>query len=112
MLLFRPEHIPMIHDGRKTVSRRMWAGDTPRVKAGSYQQVKRAIFTKEYFGHIRIDKVYREPLLAITEESANREGGYTRDEYLSLFHKIYPDAGENPSPWVLEFQYVGEEKVK
>ena len=110
MLLFRPHHIPMIRDGRKTESRRMW--EKARVSEGSYQQVKKLIFTKEHFGYIQIRKLYRQHLLDITEESAQREGGYMRAEYLRAFHEIYPGVGENPELWVLEFEYIGMEKVK
>ena len=109
MLLFKPYHIPMVQDGRKDVSRRMW-GDKARVVAGSYHQAKKQIFTKEHFGYLHINELYREPLLDITEDHARREGGYSRDEYIDLFHEIYPDAGDNPEPWVLEFKYVGMEK--
>lgn len=36
MLLFRPEHVPMILSGRKWQTRRLWP--TPRVKVGSIQK--------------------------------------------------------------------------
>jgi hypothetical protein len=111
MMLFKQYHVPMIRAGAKDESRRMW-GDKPRVKEGSYQQVKTKIFTKDHYGYIKIGRVYQEHLLDITEEGARREGEYTREEYIRLFHEIYPDAGDNPLLWVVEFVYSGHKMVK
>lgn len=108
MLLFKPYHIPLVINGSKPDSRRMW--DVQRVNVGSFQQIKTRIFTKEHFGYIEILGIRKEPLNDITEEGARREGGYTREEYIKLFHEIYPHAGENPSPFVLTFRYVGMQK--
>lgn len=106
-MLFKPEHIGLIQKGWKTVSRRMWS--KPRVKVGSHHQIKTKIFTKEHFGYVRIDRIYRERLSELTEQHAAREGNYTKHEYLKLFKELYPDAGDYPMPWVVEFTYVGME---
>ena len=105
MLLFKPKHISLIQKGWKNVSRRMW--DKPRANVGSYHQIKTKIFTKDHHGYIQIKRLYRERLLTITEDHAQREGGYTREQYIALFHDIYPCAGNNPMLWVVEFEYVG-----
>ena len=110
MLLFKPYHIPMIQSGEKCESRRMW--EKARVKIGSDQLIKTKIFTKDNFGKVNIMKLVHEPLLNITEEGAKREGNYTRDEYLKLFHEIYPDAPENPMVWVIGFIYLAEARQK
>ncbi len=107
-MLFKPEHIPLIIIGEKTESRRMW--EKARVNVGSFQQVKDKIFTKEHFGYIEILSISKEHLLDITEEGAKREGNYSRENYIALFYKIYPDAGENPELFVISFRYVGKEK--
>ena len=108
MLLFKANHIDLIQKGWKTVSRRMWV--KPRVKVGSYHQIKTTIFTKEHFGYVKIDKLYLEHLSDITDLQAAREGNYTKHEYLKLFHELYPDAGDDPMLWVVEFTYVGMTK--
>ena len=108
MMLFQPHHIPLIQDHTKTQSRRMW--DIARVKEGSFQQVKTKIFTKEHHGYLKVEKVYRQQLLDITEEDAQKEGGYTREKYLAEFRRIYPHVQANPLVFVVEFEYVGMSK--
>ena len=108
MVLFKPYHIPLIQDGTKTQSRRMWA--EARVKEGSLQQVKTKIFTKEHHGYIKVNKVYQQHLLDMTEEDAKEEGYDSKDEYLDEFRTIYPDAPVNPLVFVVEFEYVGMSK--
>jgi len=107
MLLFKPYHIPLIQNGEKDVSRRMW--EKARVKIGSEQLIKTKIFTKENHGRILIKALHQESLLDITEEGARREGGYTREGYLKLFREIYPGAPENPVLWVVGFIYLGKD---
>lgn len=109
MMLFKPEHIEMIVAGTKTETRRMWK-DLPRCHVESVHQVKRLIFTKDHFGYIFIWRIQRDHLNDITEEGAKKEGGYTREEYLNLFHRIYPKAGDNPEVWVVSFKYIGLSK--
>lgn len=102
MMLFKPEHIRAILLGAKTESRRMW--NAPRVKVGSLHQIKDRIYTKDHFGYIEITGLRKEHLLDITPDGAYREGMYSRDYYLELFHRIYPKAGENPELYVVSFK--------
>jgi len=104
MLLFQPEHIQMNIDGRKTETRRLWI--KPRARVGSLHQQK-TDFTKKHYGYLAIEQVFQEPLLNITEEGANREGGYTREQYLTLWFKINPNSPPNPLVFVIRYHYHG-----
>ena len=47
----------------------------------------------------------------MTEEDAKQEGYDSKDEYLDEFRTIYPDAPVNPLVFVVEFEYVGMERI-
>ena len=51
-LLFKPEHIGLIHSGRKTQTRRLWK--KPRAKVGVVHKAKTALFSQDYFALIKI----------------------------------------------------------
>ena len=86
MLLFKPEHVQPILDGRKTETRRIWKKQ--RAKVGSVHLAKTKMLSKEYFAKIKILDVYQERLINITEEGARREGYPSRAAYLDAFRRI------------------------
>ncbi len=112
MMLFKPEHVPMVLDGTKTETRRIWKRQ--RAKVGSIHLAKTKMLSKDYFARLRILSVHQEPLLNISEEGAKAEGYSSREGYLEAFYRI-----NNLSPhrqfytfqdeilvWVVRFEVV------
>ena len=96
MILFKPEHVPMILDGRKTETRRLaQAGRRARWVVGGYHHCYTrppfALGGSKPFALVRITKTPRvEPLGEITEAGAVAEGYASRAEYLKAFWRINP----------------------
>jgi len=83
-LIFRREHIDLVIAGVKTVTRRHHK--RPR-KAGRDYAIKSDWVTDT--GHrIKIDKVYEQRLGDMTEEDAEKEGGYTLEEFKVVWEQI------------------------
>lgn len=113
MLLFKPEHVPLILNGTKTETRRTWL--KPRVRVGSIQQAKTVMMSRDYFAKLRILGVRRELFQSIDEAGARAEGGYTRDGYVRKFFEINPKVARLTSGgaipfnvWVVTFELVKE----
>lgn len=105
MLLFQPRHVQPILNDEKDWTRRLWAKQ--RINPWSLQLAKTKMLSKEFFAVLQILHIQRERLTAITEYGAQREGGYTRREYLDLFremHKLPADA--NPFLFAIQFKRV------
>lgn len=104
MILFKPEHVSLIRKGIKTETRRIWKKQ--RANVGSEHKAKTEMLSKEYFALLKITAVYQEHLLNITEEGAQRSGGYTRKEYLEKWNEINPKtpAYTNPLVYVVQFK--------
>ena len=107
MLLFKPEHVPMILDGTKNVTRRFWK--KRRAVPGSLHQARTGLFGKP-FAKLRITEVYREKVTAITNEDIKNEGYGGRNEYLDVLMEINKGKFETEwdflqSPvWVVRFK--------
>lgn len=111
MILFRPEHVAPILRGEKTQTRRT---GRRRWRPGSIHECRTEMFGKP-FARVRILSVRQEPLGAITENDAMREGYGSVEEYLEAFFRIYEkklkgmrlvDIGRMPV-WVIDFEVVG-----
>ena len=87
MLLFKPEHIPLIRDGSKTQTRRRWK--QCRVKVGSVHQV-RVDFRKggRPVARVRILRTWKERLADISEEDSRAEGCVSPKDFLDHFARI------------------------
>lgn len=85
MILFIPEHVPLILSGRKTQTRRL---GKPRWIVGAVHQAKTKLFGAAPFAHLRIVEVRQEPLGAITEADAILEGCESVAEYRRVWEKI------------------------
>jgi hypothetical protein len=94
----------MIHEGKKTETRRIWKKQ--RAIIGSVHLMKIKMLSKENFGKMKITNIIKNHLLDITEEGAQREGGYTREEYLKLWFKINPKSPKNPEVFVVNFEDI------
>ena len=86
MILFKPEHIQPILEGRKTETRRSWK--KPRAKKGAIHIAKTKMLSSDYFARIRIKYVRKQRLGAITTEEVLREGYSRKEEYLQKFIDI------------------------
>lgn len=86
MLLFKPEHVPLILNGTKTQSRRIWK--KKRCNVGSIHLAKTKMLSKEYFAKLKILKVWQERLMDISEEDAKKEGYKSIVDYNHAFFKI------------------------
>ncbi len=87
VMLFKPYHVPLILERRKTHTRRIWK--KCRVKPGHFYQARTKLFDKSStFAKIEVIRVWRERLLDISEEDAFKEGYNSRAEFLEAFKRI------------------------
>ena len=104
MILFKPEHVPMILAGRKTQTRRTW--DKPRVKVGRIYQCRTSYYGKP-FARVRVTELRRERLGDISDADVYAEGYDSREALADVWRRIH---GKNPDPaqevWVVTFEIV------
>lgn len=128
-MLFKNRHIPLIRAGEKTVTRRIWKDRKARPKPGEVYMAAAKCMVPDHYDHnspmllrkedctcfIQIDDDYnraldREPLGAITDAEARREGDYeTVEEFREAWVGIH---GEwNPDELVdrVPFTYYGRQ---
>lgn len=103
MLLFRPELVPLIIDGKKTQTRRTWS--RPRVRVGSVHHVKTRLFGEAHC-RVRITGLRRERLGDISEEDARAEGCSSREEFIRLWRSIHGSWEEDRAVWVVTFEVI------
>lgn len=114
-MLFKPYHLPMIRSGSKTVTRREWSPNYNRPKVGTIHAATTELFVSDEDAdcYIRILDVTDEPLGAVTDEDARREGDYEdRDDFIDGYERVY-----GPDSWdpmkevaVVAFEYVGRDR--
>ena len=85
MLLFKPEHVPMILSGKKTVTRRFWK--RRRAVPGSLHQARLQLFGKP-FAVLRIIEVSQERVADITKEDVRAEGYLSQQDYFNALYEI------------------------
>ena len=108
MILFKPEHIKLIHQGIKIQTRRIWK--KPHCKPGSVHKAKTEMLSKEFHAELFIIDVHKEHLLDISDKDAWCEGGYTREEFLKKWDEINPKipSSTNPEVYVVTFNQTQE----
>lgn len=101
-MLFKPEHIEMIKNGTKTVTRRIWK--SWHVKVGrTYPAQIRMYQPRHGCPLILVTDRYIQSLGEMTEKDANKEGGYTLEQFIKRFEEI------TKNPWDPELEvYVVE----
>jgi hypothetical protein len=102
-MIFKPEHISLIFEGKKTQTRRANRG---KYQIGKSYAIQKCRTCKGIEGfRIVIDQIWEElvPGLHISEENALAEGGYTPAEYELEFRQMYPHAQER---WAFEFHVI------
>lgn len=100
-MIFKEPHVRLILEGKKTATRRLKG----RWLVGSIQPVKTQYFEKAR-ARIRILRKYRQPLGAMTESDARKEGGYTLREFRQIWREIHGSWDAELEVWVYEFTLV------
>ena len=93
-----------ILDGTKTQISRSTPPD-PKVKAGN---VVYAAIWEPRFADLLITSVERKRLRYFSEEDAEREGGYTLEEFKKLWGKTYCEWDEDQLVYVIHFEKTGK----
>jgi len=104
VILFKPEHVQPILEGRKTQTRRT---GKKRWNVGSVHQAK-LNFKKgsKPFAYLKITDVRQERLGNITEADAWAEGYGSIEEYKEVFKQIYGYWNPDINVWVVNFEVV------
>lgn len=99
-MLFKPEHVNPILEGRKTQTRRIWK--RRRAKPGSHHWAQTGMYKPETrFACLEVLRVWQEPLINISEADAKAEGYQDSHEYLMAFVRINRLSwGEWDSEWI------------
>jgi hypothetical protein len=108
MLLFRPEHVAPILDGRKTQTRRL---GKRRWNVGAihkcYTKPPFARGGSKPFASVCILEVLQEPLRSISHDDAEAEGYTGIGTFLYAFYAInWMASNANPLVWVVTFENV------
>ncbi|MCW4010053.1 MAG: ASCH domain-containing protein [Candidatus Bathyarchaeota archaeon] len=107
MLFFNRHHLRLIVEGKKTATRRRKG----RFKNGAVVGIRHWMFEKS-LAKIRILRKYQQPLGAMTEEDANKEGGYTLKQFREVWREISGSWEPAQVVWVYEFELVAGSHVK
>ena len=106
MMLFKPEHVPLILSGRKTQTRRL---GKKRWNVGAIHQCQTKMLRNDsVFAHVRILDVSRsDPIASLSDEAVYAEGYDEWRDFWSVWCAIN-GGGSSPSatPWVVEFELV------
>lgn len=111
-MLFKPYHIPMIRDGEKTVTRRVWAENYNRPRAGTVHMASTEMFLPrdECDCFIRVGEIYKEALGEMSDEDAQMEGDYDDvDEFVDGWERVNGSGTWDPEQVVdvVPIEYVG-----
>lgn len=112
-MIFQSKHRDQIRTGEKTMTRRRWdenrvtIGKTYRATLGG--NVDQGMFTprSECTCFIRVTDVYQETLGEMDAMDAQREGGYTLDDFQEAWRDINGRWDSEEQVWVVVFEYAG-----
>ena len=108
MILFRPEAVAPILEGRKTQTRRL---GRRRWREGAIHQAATRLFDKDaVFAELLITEVWQHNLLTIGPREAEAEGYGSREEFLEAFYRINPTTypGQDRQVWAVSFKVVAK----
>lgn len=113
-MMFKKDHIKKIKNGTKTATRRKWAWRMRKPDGGRHNDgvygAKTRIFQplskREVF--YKVKSVYKQKLGDMTEEDADKEGGYNLLEFKVLWELMHGRGSWHPwlTVYVVEFEYV------
>lgn len=98
-LPFRISHMHPILDGTKTQTSRNGIPD-PKIRVGA--KIHAAVW-EPHFAELRISSIERKRLADFTEEDAQREGGYTLEQFKEVWKNLHGEWNENNSVFVIQF---------
>jgi hypothetical protein len=110
-MIFSPENIELIREGKKTETRRIWK--KPHVKVGKTYQCRTSRYAKtpEDSPYIKITAMRKERLGEITPEAAKREGmdsGLKVFQFRELWVKLHGLWDPDQEVYVVDFEVVGK----
>ena len=108
-MIFSPENIELIREGKKTETRRIWK--KPHVKVGKTYQCRTSRYAKtpEDSPYIKITAMRKERLGEITPEAAKREGmdsGLKVFQFRELWVKLHGLWDPDQEVYVIDFEVV------
>ena len=109
-MLFKETHVPMILNGTKTATRRVWK--RPMVKVGGIYKAKLQMLSKDYFAKIKITKLYQQHLWEIKKEDVLKEGYKTLKGFREIWIKINGVWDSDSKVDVIEFELIKEKSAK
>lgn len=104
MMLFKPEHVPMILSGKKTATRRNWI--RPLAKVGNIYKCKTKMFDKKYFAKIKVTRIFRQSLGDMQNSDYIKEGYDNKKQFVAIWNKINGDWDPYLIVTVIEFDVV------
>jgi ParB family chromosome partitioning protein len=75
----------------------------PKIKTGA---IVRAVIWEPYVADLRISSVERKRLKYFDEDDANREGGYTLEQFKKLWRKTHGEWDEDQLVYVIHFEKI------
>lgn len=108
-MLFKPEHVEMILDGRKTETRRIWK--RRMVKKGGVYKAQTKAYSKEWFAKIEVVDVYLEALCDISVSSIYAEGYDDLQGFIDIWKAINGEWNPHQEVWVIQFKVISLPEV-
>ena len=111
-MIFSPENIELIREGKKTETRRIWK--KPHVKVGKTYQCRTSRYSKtpEDSPYIKIIAMRKEKLGEITDDAARKEGfkpdGAQLEKFWALWVKLHGSWNPDQEVYVVDFEVVGK----
>ena len=102
MILFKPEHVQPIIEGRKTQTRRL---GKRRWNVGKERQCRTSMFG-DPFAIVRILNVRSEELGCISAADVYAEGYDSLDAYMDVWKRINGEWDQSLVVWVIDFELV------
>jgi len=99
-MIFQKEHIRLILEGKKTQTRRR---HVRVLKLGRVYRIQRSWYEWTDI-RIVITRAFQQRLGDITEEDAEKEGGYAIEEFRKTWEKINGNWDSAEVVWVYEFK--------
>lgn len=101
-MLFKPEHIKMILEKRKTQTRRLWK--IPRVKVGGIYKAKTQMLSKDYFAKIKVTQLFKQKLCDMTHTEVWKEGYDDIIAFKKIWTEINGNWDGNLEVYAIEFE--------
>ena len=105
-MIFSPENIELIREGKKTETRKIWK--KPHVKVGKTYQCRTSRYAKtpEDSPYIKITAMRKEKLRDITFEAAQREGVNDLSIFMGLWINLHGSWNPNQEVYVVDFEVI------